>query len=144
MRQQTLLRLGSGILLGGALFMNSFAVGSVDAEDGAETVKVTVKQKDIVDNRKEIKKTAAKGNKLEVKLEVQATGYTWKLAKDEPLKLKREGEPKIERTENQPGAPEYKVFRFEVLDRGELEFQLARPFGKSEPKILRLKVDLKE
>jgi hypothetical protein len=106
------------------------------------TVQVTIKQADLKNNPEQITKKITKGDRLEVRLEMKATGYTWKQTKESPAKLKREGDPKIERAENAPGAPEFKVFRFDVLDAGELEFQLVRPFGKSEPKVLELKIEL--
>jgi predicted secreted protein len=113
-------------------------------DDEGKVVQATVEQSDLKENPTRITKVAAKGDTLEVRLEFKATGYTWKLVKCDPAQFKYDGKVETERGENKPGAPEYKVFRFVVQDQGKLVFHLARPFGKSEPKILELQVHLRK
>ncbi len=126
--------------LGGAMLVALLPANAAAQKREGRTVKVTINQADLKENPEQLTKNVAKGDQLEVRLEYKATGYLWRLTKDDPSKLKREGEPKTEREANEPGAPEYKVFRFDVLDKGELEFQLARPFGNAKPKVLHLKI----
>jgi inhibitor of cysteine peptidase len=114
------------------------------AENKCECMQITINQADLKENPTTITKTVAKGDKLEVRLEQKATGYIWKLVKHDPERLKRIGDVTTETPDNsKPGESEYKVFRFEVLGDGDLEFQLLRPFGKPQPKGLTLSIKLK-
>ena len=116
------------------------------ATEEGQTVEVTIDQKDLKGAETVTTKTTSVGDTLVVRLEFQATGYVWKLTRNDPeaLRRDREGPPETERDRNVPGAPEYKVYRFKVLKPGELEFQLARPFGNPDARVVRLKVDVQE
>ncbi|MDG3005399.1 protease inhibitor I42 family protein [Paludisphaera mucosa] len=105
-------------------------------------VRITVDQSQLTQSRTRLEGTAAKGDLLEVRLELKATGYTWKLKNHDPNRLKPDGEVTTESQDKKPGGREYKVFRFQVLDEGDLDFQLARPFGNPDPKDLRLHIEL--
>jgi predicted secreted protein len=123
--------------------VSMIALLSSEAE-GSRIVEVTIKQSEFRDHELNVTKSAQKGDLLHVKLEWIANGYVWKLSKADARSLKRvgEGPPETIRERSVPGASEYRLYRFEVIKDGELEFRLARPFGRNpDTKVLRLKIE---
>ncbi len=60
----------------------------------------------------------------------------------DPKELKRQGEPFTEKA-SVPGGSEYKVYRFEVLQPGVLEFEWARPFGNRDARTAKVVIKKK-
>lgn len=85
-----------------------------------------------------------RGATLAIRLEFRATGFVWSLKDRNKKALQLVGKPKVEKTSNEPGAAEFKVYRFRVRDKGAATFALARPFGNEQTeKLLRVSVKLK-
>jgi inhibitor of cysteine peptidase len=75
-----------------------------------------------------------KSERLIVKLEARpGTGYSWRVTKNDPAKLKQEGAPTVERPDNDKlDGVEYQVFCFTGVSGGivRLEMDYRRPWEK--------------
>lgn len=119
-------------------------VTPADQQDGKNESRLTIKQDALKQPLTKRSIQVERGATLAVRLEFRATGFVWTLKERNKKSLQMVGKPKVEKTSNEPGAAEYKVYRFRVRDKGSATFALARPFGKEKTeKLLRVSVRLK-
>jgi predicted secreted protein len=112
-------------------------------DDKPAEVELRIDQRELTTEATRRRVQVAPGGTVAVRLEQKATGYLWELTARDEMSLKPLGKPKVERTENKPGAPEYLVYRFQVMKAGSATFTLARPFGNRDAKQVIVSVETK-
>jgi inhibitor of cysteine peptidase len=88
-----------------------------------------------------------KNARLVLKLEARpGTGYSWQVSHNDPDKLRQEGEPTMEKPDNDMlNGVEYEVFRFTGVSQGNvrLELNYLRSWEKGAPPAKTFAVDVK-
>lgn len=122
------------------MFLYSFVVFTALGQGAnPETVEVKVSQEQLQKGPVNREVVLRPQGTLVVKLEWQAVGPIWSVESQDNEALAAIGEPSTEKLENEPGAPEYKVYRFKAMKNGSVTFKFARPFGQNQkPKTVRV------
>jgi len=98
----------------------------------------TGKQEVFITEKDSGKKVALKtGSTLIVKLEARpGTGYSWRISKNDPARLRLQGEARMERPDNDTlDGTDYQVFSFTAASEGNVRLELVyqRPWEKDAP-----------